>query len=37
MTTAEDIKNILKEQIEGYRRLLGILQQEREQVVQFNP
>lgn len=37
MTTAEDIKNILKEQIEGYRRLLGILQQEREQLVQFNP
>lgn len=37
MTTAEDIKNILKEQIEGYRRLMGLLQQEREQLVQFNP
>jgi flagellar biosynthesis/type III secretory pathway chaperone len=37
MNTAESIKNILHEQISGYRTLLDLLQRERECLVNLKP
>lgn len=36
MSTAERIKDILKAEVDGYRRLLSLLQQERERLITFH-